>query len=228
MRILMRRAQVAAAAAVLAGLLGFSGWMWAVSWRPKLSDFPVQGVDVSEADGPIDWWAARRSGTGFVYAIATAGAGHRDLRFPENWRGAFEAGLERGAIHVYSLCQLATDQAGNFVSTVARTDEQLSPAVLLDFEPSCSARPQRNVLVGELRRFIAAVETHTGHRMILKIASRFEAQYRISDAIDRPLWTMGFLFPPAYLARPWTMWQASPYRRVEGAGEPLNWDVMAR
>ncbi|UYY59439.1 GH25 family lysozyme [Sphingomonas sp. S2-65] len=208
-------------------LIGGTGWSFFGRWRPSITDYPVQGVDVSEGDGAIDWWQARTSGVQFVYARATIGAHGRDSRFAEHWRTAAEAGLQRGALHLYAICQPGLAQAGNFVSTVARTDDQLSPAILLDLSGDCP-RPSRSAMLMELARFIAAVETHSGKRVILGITKRFEGAYQLSTLTTAPLWARGVFFAPGYLARPWTMWQASHLRRIQGAAGPVNWDVMAR
>jgi lysozyme len=228
MRVLARRLRFLVPGLLLLALAGWSGWLFASRWRPSPGDFPVQGVDVSEDQGPIEWWTAKKAGIAFAYLRATSGRQGRDLRFPENWRWTFEAGIRRGALHVYSLCQLASDQAGNFVSTVPRTDEQLPPAVELDFQADCPARPERQVLIGELGRFLRAVETHLGKPAILLISPAMESQYRLSDAFPRLLWSRQPFFPPWYFARPWTIWQASRMRRIEGVGVPVHWDVMAK
>ncbi|WP_448664901.1 GH25 family lysozyme [Sphingomonas sp. CJ20] len=218
--------RVAAALAVLG--VAVAGWVYARSWHPRPADFPVQGVDVTADDGPINWWEARKDGVQFVYARATAGAGYRDPGFVEHWRGAAEAGLKRGAIHVYSLCQPAARQADNFVSTVARTEDQLAPAIDLDFESDCAARPTRGTVVAEIDRLATAIETHLGKPAVLRISPAFESHYAISGTNSRPLWATRFFFRPAYLVRPWAMWQASGMRRIRGANRPINWDVMAR
>jgi len=227
-RIWMRRLRFIVPAIVLLGLAGFSAWLFASNWRPSLNDFPVQGVDVSEEQGPIEWWTVKKAGVHFAYIRATTGADGRDLRFPENWRWTYEAGIRRGAMHVYSLCQLASDQAGNFVSTVPRSDDQLPAVIELDFHADCPARPERAVMLGELGRFIAAVETHLGKPVMLKLSKAFENQYRVSDGIERLLWSDQPFFPPYYLARPWSIWRASSFRRIDGVGRPVNWDVMAQ
>ncbi|WP_404338370.1 GH25 family lysozyme [Sphingomonas sp. MMS12-HWE2-04] len=213
---------------LLTALLGFLGWMYAANWRPRVSDFPIQGVDVSADDGAIDWWASKKSGVSFVYARATSGASYRDPQFAESWRLAGEAGLKRGALHVYSLCQSALAQAGNFVSTVPRVDDQLPPALLLDFDSACAARPGRNQVLAEIEALAKAIETHSERKVVLKVSKAFEAEYRVSEGTTRPLWSRQAFFPPWYLARNWTMWQASGFRRIEGADRPVNWDVMAK
>ncbi|RYD54981.1 MAG: glycosyl hydrolase [Sphingomonadales bacterium] len=227
-RVLARRSRVAAGVALALAVVGLCAWLFAINWRPRPADFPVQGVDVSEVQGPIEWWTVKKSDARFAYIQATTGANHTDLRFPENWRGTFEAGIRRGALHVFSLCQLAADQAGNFVSIVPRSDDQLPAAIDLDFHSDCAARPERDVVIGEVGRFVAAIETHLGEHAVLRVSKRFEAQYRISDAFPRLLWSQQAFFPPHYFARPWTIWQATGFRRIEGISGPVNWNVMAR
>jgi lysozyme len=227
-RLLWRRIRVFAGVGLALALIGLVFWLFAVNWRPSAKDFPTQGIDVSEAQGAIDWWKVKEAGIDFAYVRATIGARGRDRRFARNWRGLFQTGIPRGPIHVFSLCQLAADQAGNLVKTVPRAPELLPVALELDFDPSCAARPARDVVIGEIGRFLTAVETHMGKRGVLKISRRFEAAYRIGSAIERPLWSVQPFFPPAYFDKPWTIWQASSFRRVEGVANPVNWDVMAR
>lgn len=227
-RVLARRFRVIAGIALALAVCALCAWLFAINWRPRPADFPVQGVDVSEAQGPIEWWTVKKSGAQFAYLHATTGANQTDLRFPENWRGTFEAGIRRGALHIFSLCQLAADQAGNFVSIVPRSDDQLPAAVDLDFQPDCNARPERDVVIGEIGRFITAIETHLGEHAVLRVSKNFEARYRISEAFPRLLWSRQAFFPPYYLSRPWTVWQASSFRRIEGISGPVNWSVMAR
>ncbi|MEI9926622.1 MAG: GH25 family lysozyme [Sphingomonas sp.] len=227
-RIFWRRARISAGIALALGLVAVCGWLFAVNWQPAVKDFPKQGIDVAAAQGAINWWAVKADGVSFAYARATIGAAERDARFAENWRALFETGIPRGAIHVFSLCQLAADQAGNFVATVPRSPDQLSLAVELDFAPDCAARPARDVVIGEIGRFLTAVETHTGKPALLKISRAFEAYYRISESIPRPLWSVQPFFPPGYFDKPWSMWQASSFRRIEGVGGAVGWDVIAR
>lgn len=227
-RIFARRARVFGGIGLVLAITALCAWLFAINWRPPPGDFPVQGLDVSEAQGPIEWWTVKKSGAAFAYIHATTGAEQSDLRFSENWRGTFEAGLRRGALHVFSLCQLAADQAANFVSIVPRSDDQLPPAVDVEFQSDCAARPERDVVIGELARFLTAIERHIGEHAVLRIGKNMEAQYRLSEAFPRILWSRQAFFPPDYLARAWTIWQTSTFRRIEGIGGPVNWDVMAR
>ncbi|WP_188054802.1 GH25 family lysozyme [Sphingosinithalassobacter sp. CS137] len=226
-RILARRLRILAGITLALALIALVAALAAVTWRPPFAQYPVQGIDVRESHGRIDWFTLRAHGVRFAYARATLGAERRDTRFAEYWRGMYEAGIPRGAIHVFSMCRLAADQVRNFVTTVRPTPEQLPPAVELDFQPDCPARPDRAVLVNEVRILLAGVEGHLGRRAILKIPHDFERAYRVSEAVRRPLWAIQPLAPPNYLARPWTLWQTSSFRRIDGMHEPVNWNVLA-
>ena len=139
-----------------------------------------------------------------------------------------DAGMRRGAIHAWSLCRLAADQANNFNTTVPKTDDALPPAVAIDFIDGCDDRPSRDVVLEELKRFIIMVEAHTERPVLLLVSKRFEANYDVTSALDRPIWSAQNFFPPDYAARPWRMWRASDMRRIDGVEGPVNWDVVTK
>lgn len=206
---------------------GLFGWRFAVHWAPARTHYAVQGIDVSDASGAIDWAMVKAREVDFAYARATEGAAIRDASFTANWAGAGDAQIRRGAVHVFSLCGTAEAQAGAFVATVPRDPEALPAAIDLSFHEDCPARPSREVVLTEIRRLAATIETHSGKPAILRVAPEFEARYQVSGAIPRPLWSIGLFREPDYLARPWTMWQSSTIRRIEGVAGPVNWNVVA-
>ncbi|MDB5679450.1 GH25 family lysozyme [Sphingomonas bacterium] len=212
---------------VIAALFAGALYLFALSWRPSTDIYDVQGIDVSAANGAIDWNAAKAAGASFGYIAATDG-GTRDERFEENWRAAAAADVRRGAVHVWSLCQPAADQANNFNTVVPKTDDSLPPALSMDFAAGCDARPMRDAVLGEIRRFVTMVEAHTDRPVILLASRAFEAQYRVTEAIDRPIWSAGNFLSPDYAERPWRMWRASDMRRIDGINGPVNWDVVAK
>ena len=209
------------------GAAGVVGRHVATGWAPSASQYPLQGVDLGENPGEVEWGSVRAAGADFAYLAATVGADRRVPSFEANWNALPAAGLRRGALHLYSLCQLASDQADAFNTVVPRIADALPAAVDLAFRDDCAARPDRAVLVGEIARFVERVEAHTGKPVLLRVSSAVEGEYRITQAIDRPVWSLANAFPPAYAARPWRMWRASDFRRIEGIEGPANWDVVA-
>ncbi len=223
----MRRTWLWGGLAIVAGAFALAIYLSALNWRPSVAAFQFQGVDVSAANGAIDWNAVKAAGAGFGYVTATDGA-DRDARFEDNWRGVAAAEMRRGAIHIWSLCRPAVDQANNFNTTVPGAGDALPPAVSLDFDSGCGARPPRDAVLVELRRFIAMVETHSERPVILFVSRAFDAQYRVTEAFDRPIWSAQNFFQPDYAARPWRMWRANDMRRIDGVSGPVNWDVVAK
>ncbi len=227
MRLYQRRARQIGAAVIVVGLVVLVAWSFAISWYPSPKSYPFQGPSVSAANGVIEWPVIRGGGASFAYLTATIGADTRDPMFAANWSDVYAAGLRRGAIHVYSLCRLAADQANNFNTTVPYTEDSLPPAIVIDFEPGCAARPERDVVIGEIERLIATIETHMRKPVLLKVSRRFDTAYRVTAAIERPIWSVQNFFPPDYAARPWRMWQASDMRRIDGAPTMVHWNVVA-
>ncbi len=225
-RLWNRRIALIGALAIVVGLTGIVAVTLAMTWRPS-DRFHFQGVDVSDANGAIDWWTVRKGGADFAYIRATSGADVRDARFELNWAGVYETGMRRGAIHIYSICRLAADQANNFNTTVPRASDALPAAVEIDFAPDCVSRPEPRVVLGELRRYLNMVEAHTGKPVLLKISKPFDAVYGVTAAVPRPVWAVQDFFPPDYPARPWRMWQASDMRRIDGIEGPVHWNVVA-
>jgi lysozyme len=211
---------------LIAVLCALGIWLYAQRWAPSPATYPMQGVDVSHHQGPIDWQSVAAAGAKFAYIKASEGGDVRDAAFATNWREAGEAGLRRGGYHFFTLCRLASDQATNFIATVPRDPAALPPVIDLEFGGNCVARPDRQVLLGEIASFIRLVEAHSGQPVILYITAEFDEVYRVSEAVDRPLWLRRHFIPPSYGAHPWVMWQASSLRRVQGISGPVDWNVV--
>lgn len=217
------------AAAMLAGvgLVGVLAWHAATGWAPSTTQYPLQGVDLGAEAGAVEWGMVRARGADFAYIVATSGADRRDPAFEAHWAALPDAGLRRGAIHLYSLCQPARSQANAFNAFVPRTEDALPAAVDVAFRADCTARPDRATLVANLEDFIHTVEAHTKKPLLLRVARDVEHDYQLTAAIQRPVWTVADMIRSDYAARPWRMWRASDFRRVEGIEGPVNWDVVA-
>lgn len=212
--------------ALVLALLGVAIWQWAISWRPSPSLYPRQGIDVSHHQGAIDWVAVAESDqVQFAYIKASEGSDHRDRRFLGNWAAAGEAEIARGAYHFFTLCSPGDAQAANFIAAVPKTPAMLPPAIDLEFGGNCAGRPTPDAFLVELMVFIRAVEAHYGQRVILYLTREFDAGYRVSARIPRKLWLRGIFFEPDWAARPWTMWQASSFRRVPGISGRVDWNA---
>lgn len=223
MRSILRRL---AAWAVLLLFAGGALIWWAARWMPDREQYPVQGVTISSANGDVEWGRIKAAGASFAYLAATDGAHGRDSRFAANRDGARAQAIRSGAVHRYRLCAFAADQAANFIRTVPRDPAALPPAVWLDLDDDCAARPSRALLLSELTTFLAQIEAHLGKRSIIAPSAAFDAEYGVSRDVARTTWVRGFFFAPDYGTHDWTMWQASAYVRISGADGTVGWNVV--
>lgn len=196
------------------------------AWTPSRDQYPLQGVTVSAASGPVSWRALAAQGVDFGYIEASYGSDVRDARFIENYTEARDAGIGFAPLHHYSLCRLASDQAENFVTTVPRDGDALPAAITLEFAENCTARPAQSLVMSELITFLNQVEGHMGKPALLRISPEFEKFYAVSSAIKRNVWLTGNYFPPDYATKPWVMWTANDDYRIDGVEQPIAWNVV--
>lgn len=218
------------AAATLVTLLlaaGLALW-WAARWTPPREDYPYQGVTIGADNGTVPWGSVKAAGADFGYIMATAGKDGVDAGFARNLTAASEAGVQSGAIHRYSLCSLAADQAENFIRRVPRRAAALPSAVWLDFDADCPDRPTRALVLSELATFLAQIEAHMGKRSLIAPSAAFEAEYHVTHDIARTSWLRRNFFAPDYGAHPWAMWQANDYLRLSGIDGSVGWNVVQR
>ncbi|NHZ89905.1 hypothetical protein F2P45_12900 [Massilia sp. CCM 8733] len=93
----------------------------------------LQGIDVSDHQGKIDWGTVARQGVAFAYAKATEGGTWTDPTFAANYAGIRDAGMLRGAYHYLRPHTAASEQVANFLKTLGpRQAGDLPP--MLDLE----------------------------------------------------------------------------------------------
>jgi len=149
--------------------------VWVPNWRPPLREGERYGIDVSAHQDVIDWRRVAKDGITFAYIKATEGGDFTDDRFDENWRGAREAGLDRGAYHYFTLCTPGADQARRFLDVAPPDGEALPPAVDLELAGNCRARPSPAEVTEQLVDFIRLVEEAWGRELVLYVGDDFRA-----------------------------------------------------
>lgn len=203
---------------------GSGAWfLWLPHYRPALEPGERFGIDVSHHQGSIDWRRVAGDDVGFAYIKATQRDDFVDPRFVENWRGAGEAGLERGAYHFFSLCASGLAQADHFLSVLPDEPGMLDPAVDLELLGTCDRRPDAAGVARELEAFLRRVEGETGRNVVLYVGDDFEALYPVRDVTDRQLWVL------RYLRRPdgaWKIWQVGGYAHIDGIEGSVDLDVI--
>jgi lysozyme len=212
------------AVVLLAGVIAVWWFLWVPNWRPPLREGERYGIDVSAHQEVIDWERVSLDGITFAYIKATEGGDYTDARFDENWRGAKEAGLDRGAYHYFTLCTPGADQARHFLDVAPPESDALAPAVDLELAGNCSARPSPAVVNEQLDDFVRLIERAWGREVVLYVGDDFELVYPVRHELDRPLWHHRFLLRPEL--HEWLIWQLHGYARVDGIAGGVDLDVM--
>lgn len=225
----IRRWRLKLAGLALAALAIAGGWGWwqLAHWTPPPSDYPEQGLVVGGSDAPVDLRAAKALGARFAYVEASLGASGRDPAFAGTFAAAAEAGLKRGAVHVFDPCSIADGQSANFATVVPRDPQLLPPVIALEkTAQDCAPSVGQAAVESELMTLINQIELHEGKPVILRVSPEFEDEYGVAGKIERNLWLTRTRLKPDYAGRPWLLWTANTALRSEASSGPIRWVVV--
>jgi lysozyme len=174
-------------------------------------------VDVSQHQEAFDWKKLRAAGIEFAFIKATEGRDHSDTRFSENWEGAGEAGVARGAYHFFTFCTPGLAQAEHFLSRIAPLPAELPPAADVEFSGNCRGWTSEEDIRAELTRFLRRLEESLGRTPIVYL-TRESHRRIVSGRFDRyPLWVRDIFFEPSQRRYGrWTFWQFAHNGRLPG------------
>jgi lysozyme len=168
-------------------------------WRfnyPKISQYPIRGIDVSHHQGRIDWDKIKEGSFKFVFIKATEGGDYSDPEFKRNWREASKVGLLKGAYHFFTFCNPGIEQAYNFINTVPIEPNNLPPAVDFEFIGNCTKRPKKDLLLKELFSFIREIEEKYGQSPIIYVTYDSYNQYLKGEVDKYGIWIRDIFFNP--------------------------------
>ncbi len=216
-------------AGILVGLgvvvLGGAYWYF-MSFEPDRTVYPILGIDISHHQGNIDWDQLSKDDVRFVYMKATEGGDWKDRRFAINWREAARVGLLRGAYHFFTFCRSGSEQAQNFIDTVALAPNSLPPAVDLEFGGNCRKQPTLKEILHELGVFLKRLEKKYRKKPVLYVTREFYEAYMVGQFRDYPLWVRSIIFEPHYVQRKWHLWQFHNRARKVGIDGPVDLNVF--
>jgi WD40 repeat protein len=180
----------------------------------------VLGVDVSSFNGKVDWNAIEAAGYRFAFTRASEGIDQVDELFEANWAGILDAGMLRGAYHVFRPAQDAVAQAGFFAQTIALQEGDLPPVVVLE---TMDELPSDQVLQN-LLAFLVELQKQTGRSPIVYTNPVFW-QGLLEDptsSVQQSAPSSRTLFP----SNDYQLWVAS-YGKSDAPSLPSGWGTWA-
>jgi lysozyme len=187
----------------------------------------LQGIDVSNNNGTINWDRVARSGIAFALCKATEGADFRDAFLVQNFAACKRLGLARGAYHFARPSRnSAAGEARFFVSVVGGL---LQPGDLaaLDFEDEhLPVGAMGGVWAGE---WLATVEAALGFRPLLYTYPSYVPERNVTaPALARyPLWWASYdltAYPPPAPWGRYAIWQYTAGGKVPGIAGDCDLD----
>ena len=198
--------------------------------RPRR--YPVHGVDLSRWQSGVDWRLARGAGVNFAFVKATEGGDVFDPLFPSHWTHSAEAGVKRGAYHLYYHCRPAAEQARWFIAHVPRDALALPPVLDMEWtptSPTCRTRPSSAEVRASARVFLNAVSAHYGRQPILYTTPDFFHDNDLGRLGGVTFWLRSVAALPreTYPGQGWTFWQYSGTGAVPGIAGKVDLNAFA-
>jgi beta-glucosidase-like glycosyl hydrolase len=193
-----------------------------------------QGMDVSSAQGSVDWQAAFNLGARFAYVKATEGTSYTNPSFAQQYNGSYNIGMIRGAYHyAHPDSSTGTAQADYFVghgggwSGDGRT---MPPALVL--QPGTSATCyglSATGMVNWVKAFSDEMHLKTNKYPLIYTTFGWWNTCTANSAAfatTNPFWLASYTStPPASIpagTATWTLWQSASSGTFPGGQDQFN------
>lgn len=187
----------------------------------------LPGIDVSYHQDKIQWAKVRKAGIRFAFIRVSDGTTVEDPRFDENWAGAKQAHVLRGAYQFFRPDQSPTAQADLMIAAIARDGGELAPVI--DVEATGGKNPAQ--IAGAIKVWVERVRTRLGVEPIIYTSPEFwRDRVGGADFSGQKLWLAHYTAECPRVPAPWkawTFWQYSKTGRVDGIKGDVDLDVFA-
>ncbi|MDT3402205.1 glycoside hydrolase family 25 protein [Mucilaginibacter terrae] len=191
--------------------------------------YKIHGIDVSYAQGKIDWPKVRAMEEDsvrikFAFMKATEGLLTVDPYFKRNWREAAKNGIRCGAYHFFRPYKSGLWQARFFLQNVNIESGDLPPVV--DIERLDNVKPE--VMRKELHEFLKHVESKLHVKPVIYTGLSFYKDYLEGDFEDYPLWIAHYNKPQLKAGKNtnWWFWQHSETAHINGINHTVDFDAF--
>lgn len=199
----------------------------------------VEGIDVFDGQGSIDWAAVAGDGVRFAMIKATQGTYDTQSTFAYNWAQSRAQGVYRGAYHFFDPTEDGALQARYFLSVVGAAAPDDLPAMLdvecPDGDANCldsgkSGQARASDIRERIQNFLVTVEQATGKTPLFYTFASYFVQSGV-DATGFDTYPLFIAYPTSNacfeVPSPWpaaAMWQYSWTGSVNGIGVAVDRD----
>ncbi|WP_153542346.1 lysozyme [Streptomyces sp. RB17] len=193
-----------------------------------------EGVDVASHQLGVDWPTLWKAGTHWAYTKATEGTYYTNPYFTQQYNGAYNAGMIRGAYHFATPDTAGgATQANYFLSHGggwSKDGKTLPGALDIEWNPygdACYGKSKSD-MVGWIRDFLNRYRSRTGRDAVIYTATSWWTQCTgnyAGFAASNPLWIARYASDPGTLPGGWsyhTMWQYTSSGKTVGDHDRFN------
>lgn len=195
--------------------------------NPSFTEYPVQGIDISNHQGVIDWEKLDKRKVQFAFIKSTEGGDFKDKLFAENLRNARLHDIPVGAYHFFTFCKSGEEQAKNFIEAVPKDyDLMLPPVIDVEYGGNCKLVRTKEDVVADLKTMIAILEKEYGKKVIIYVTRQSYEDFIAGNFTTNPLWFRGiYALPDVADNRQWTFWQHTNRGRMSGINTLIDLNV---
>ena len=186
-----------------------------------------KGIDVSFAQGKIDWVKVKNSGN-VNFAIIRAGFGREvsqeDAQFKNNYAGCKMNNIPVG-VFWYSYAESAEDarQEARACLEVIK-GKQFEYPIFFDLEEKFQFANGVDFCNNVVNAFCSELEKHGYYAGLYCSTSYLDSYIRVSTIGDRPVWVAQYYKECTYKKTAHAMWQYSSTGRVSGISKKVDCD----
>lgn len=166
----------------------------------------MQGVDVSQYNGSIDWMQVAQAGISFGYARANDGTRFNDPTFQTNFADMKSAGVKRGAYLFFEPGSDPVAQADALLSSLSQagfTSGDLIPAI--DVEVTNGQSPP--TIASNLQMVVNTIQAALGVSPVIYTSANYWNGSVSSTAFaGNPLWIADWLVNCPVTPEGWNTW----------------------
>ncbi len=175
------------------------------------------GVDVSHYQGKIDWTKMHTIYNlypiNFAFIRSSMGTSSIDETFEENWEGAKENNILRGAYHFYRPDENSTLQAQNFIAKVKLKNGDLPPVLDIETLPKTQSMDR---LVEGIKNWCKIVEEHYDVKPIIYTSDKYFEDYLQNHFEGYIIWIANYNFWVQEMKGHWDFWQFTEKATIDG------------